>query len=179
MDAELLGGAEITGILTEAGSRAALANVEVALLRPIVKGVLRSVRTDAAGRYSFRGLASGIYVVGFSYTSTGSDDLDCYPTGYYKGATEFDAAFPLTVTAPSVLAGADEELKNVCPPEARPRVVQVSFLPAPYPPAAKRKKCRKGFHKQRAKGKVRCVKKPRKHHRRKGGRGPPAVATDR
>jgi hypothetical protein len=178
VDAELLSGVEITGTLTEAESHVPLADVDVALMRPIIPGgVLRAVRTDAAGRYAFRGLASGVYVVGFSPTVTGALSSDCYSEQYYRGSAIFATAAGLAVTAPSVLSGIDGEVTDLCR-EARPQPVQVSFYPTPPPPPPFR--CGKNQRKKWVKGKYRCVKKAKKHrHHGERRHGPGAVATGR
>jgi len=174
IDAALHVGAEISGTLTEAGTHKPLAGVEVSLLAPVSAEVLRYVKTDAAGRYAFRGRPSGTYVVGFSHTMYGAWNADCYSAQYYQGAADFAAATPLTVVAPSIRAGVDGEVTDICP-ETGPKPIQVTLLPTPpQPPVLK---CRKNFRKKFVRGKRRCVKIHKKRHHHRHRHGPRAVAT--
>jgi Carboxypeptidase regulatory-like domain len=180
IDAAMQPGAEISGRLTEAGSDKPLANVSVSLLYASTGEAARSVETDAAGNYAFRGRPAGNYIVGFSHTNGGPWNNDCYAAQYYKGSASLAGASPLTVAPPQVLTGIDGQVSDLCPD----RVIQpikVELIPTPpQPPVLK---CRKAQKKKWVKGRYRCVKKPRKHrkhHRRGAGRGGPhAVATDR
>jgi hypothetical protein len=172
IDAALQPGAEISGTVTEVGTHQPLAKIAVSLLEPGTERVVRYVETDAAGHYAFRGRPAGSYVVAFSHTLFGSWNGDCYSAQYYKGASSFGTATPLTVAPPQVVTGIDGEVARECA-EPRPTPVQVELIPTPQPLVTPRK-CRKGFHKKRVKGMVRCVRKHKKHRGqgqgRRGGR---------
>ena len=175
IDAALDVGAEISGTLTEAGSHKPLANVQVALLEPVTEKVLRSVATDVAGRYAFRGRPAGAYVIGFSHTLFGASNQDCYGAHYYKGSSTFAGATPLSVTPPQILSGVDGEVSKVCA-GTEPQPIQVTLIERP-PVVSQR--CRKGFHRKWVKGKRRCVKKHRKRHHRRHQGSQHAHATER
>lgn len=166
IDAELNRGAEISGRLTEAGTHAALANVAVSLLEPVTEKVLTRVHTDSSGHYAFRGRPAGTYVVAFSRPEFPFDG-DGFSTQFYKGASSFAAATSLTVAPPEVLTGIDGEVVNEFPP-VEPPPIQETTQP-PLPPIVKRpppRRCRKGFHRRKVKGKTRCVKiHKRKRHK--------------
>jgi hypothetical protein len=164
IDAALNRGAEISGTVTEAGTHNPLAGILVSLLSPATEETVRSVDTDAAGHYAFRGRPAGTYVVAFSRPQNAFDG-DGFSTQYYRGATSFAAATPLSVTPPNVLTGIDGEVVNEFPPlpPLPPLPPQASADPLatslPGPARAKPPlRCKKGFHKKKVKGKARCVK---------------------
>jgi Carboxypeptidase regulatory-like domain len=160
IDAALHPGAEISGTLTEAGTHKPLAHIRVDLLAPGTEEVLKFVQTDSAGNYAFRGRPTGTYVVAFSRPQSQFDD-DGFSTQYYKGATSFADATSLTVAPPEILTGIDGEVVNLFPPRRLEPIV-VTVFPTPKPP----KKCRKGFHRKKVKGKVRCVRKHKRRHQK-------------
>lgn len=181
VDAALRPGAEISGRLTEAGTGRPLAKVDVSLLSPYNAEEIRTVKTDGAGNYAFRGRPAGTYVVAFSHTLGGPWNNDCYAAQYYKGSSTFAGASPLTVATPQTLTGIDGEVADLCPPPAGPEPVKVTLIPTPpKSPPWSPIRCAKGKKKKYVKGRVRCVKKPKKHRgHRRGGHGPRAVATER
>ncbi len=172
-DAELKPGVEISGTLTEAGTHRPLPEVRVDLLAPGTEEVHRLTFTDAGGDYAFRGQSAGIYVVAFSRPQSPFDG-DGFSTQYYRNATSFAGATPLTVVPPDVLTGIDGEVEGF--PRWNPLPTQGIFLPTAQAPPPK---CRKGFRKKMVRGKRRCVKIHKKRHRRAHGHGPRARAAAR
>jgi RHS repeat-associated protein len=101
IDATLAVGGEVSGRVTSATTKAAVAGIEVCAY-PIEGGGGGCARTDASGAYTVAGLPTGSYHVRFEapYEST----LD-YITQYYDGKTYSEAdAVPVTVgvTTPNI-----------------------------------------------------------------------------
>lgn len=164
-------GVEISGRLTEAGTGQPLAGIPVELLQP-GKESSGFIVTDANGQYVYRGLREGEYILAFS-TPHGpfGTDIDCFATQYYKGATTLAGATVLAGVPGTALTGIDAELTRTCP-KPGPPPLQVSFAPATTRVGAVKRKvrCRRGFQRKRVKGELRCVKRHRRHRRRKHGR---------
>ncbi len=180
IDAVLERGAEIEGAVTEAGG-GPLAGIAVCLFEAAAARAERCGYSDDGGNYSFQGLPSGAYQVGFSLEpaeigGTGSEgEGDGFESQYFNGVSSRAQAATISVLAPALVSGVNAGLSRppepaaVTPPPAvaNPIVAAPPAVPEPKPKA---KKCKKGFRKQKAKGGVRCVKvrkRAHRHHRRK------------
>jgi hypothetical protein len=162
IDAELVIGGRIAGTVTNAANGAPMAEIEVCARENAAPNrYLSCAGTNGAGRYTIRGLPSGSYKVEFIQWDAAFEHE--VATQLYNGASTLAAAQPVAVTAPNTTPGIDGRFGTppVVPPSAPPT------SPVVHPAAPKPLKCKKGFRKKRAKGKVRCVKKVvKKHHRR-------------
>lgn len=171
IDAALNEGGRITGTVTDQATGAVLKGINVCALESF--GTLYAcTKTNAAGQYSLRRLASDDYKVLFSFDVNEfleEEDIlaDGYETEYFDGVSTLAEAKPLAVEAPATVGGINASLVSSFPP------VVVPAPPAPVPPAAIKspqrkkptKRCRAGFRKKVVKGKKRCVriKRPKKH----------------
>jgi hypothetical protein len=172
IDAALFAGAEITGTLTEAGTHSPVVKMLVEL--QYSNEGSRGTTTDAAGRYAFRGLPEGDYIVAFS-PPTGIDgtDDDGFSAQYYKGSPTRAGATILHAVPGTALTGIDGEVVDLFPP-LPPQPIAVRLVPT----RKHRLHCRKQFHKKKVKGKAHCVKVKR-HHRHKKHRARSRVVVDR
>jgi hypothetical protein len=188
INAQLLVGARVEGTVTDAGNGARLAGVAVCILKTGSAAPERCAVSDGQGEYTLPGVSSGTYDIAFSpefneFTSKEFvlPEEDGYQTQFYAGASTRAAATHVSLAAPAVSGGIDASLLSTgqSPAPLPPPPVPVSAPAAPETaPRAKpqAKKCKRGFHKRRVKGTVKCVKKKqrakhRKHrHRRHGKR---------
>jgi hypothetical protein len=197
IDAQMEIGSTIGGEVDEAGSGAALKGIRVCVLDAVSGVEVRCVATAADGSYSFSGLHSGIYVVGFSVTDEKGglpvlSQEDGYVRQYFDGQSSFGGAEPLNATQPSLYDEVDADL--VKGPEVFPRPsdgsggsgggesgdasgsgasTSSSPPPAATPPAPvpkPRLHCRKHFRAKTVNGKRRCVKVQKRHRHRHDGR---------
>ena len=163
IDVELAIGGRISGTVTNAANGAPIAEIEVCARESAAPNrYLSCAGTNGVGKYTMRGLPSGSYKVEFIQWDAGFEHE--LATQLYSGASTLAAAQPVAVTAPSTTPGIDARFGTppvVVPPSAPP------LPPIVHPVAHKPLKCKKGFRKKRAKGKVRCVKKvvKKQHHR--------------
>jgi len=152
-------GAQLFGRVTEAGTGAPLQGIRVCLFdylySPSPEYLDRCAWTDAAGNYAMRSLRAGSFKVVFSevgfgpFVSSGSFDNQ-----WWNGVSSASAATPISFAPPQSVTGIDAQLVNRFP-RPKPDPIQVTILPTPKAPP---KKCRRGFHKKKVKGKVRCVR---------------------
>jgi len=174
IDAVLQPGSQVLGRVTEAGTGAALKDVEVCVYDPLKVPSVEYAGpcdwTDAAGNYAIRSLPASTYKVVFSQEPAPEFILDdTFFEQWWKGVSSVNEATPISLTPPQSATGIDAQLVNMIQ-KPKPEPIQVSFVPRlnglkPLP-----KKCKKGFHKKKVKGKVRCVRK-HKRHGKKGGKG--------
>ncbi len=164
IDAKLARGGEILGRVTEIGTGLPRGNVFVCAYEPPPGEEQEACAwTDAGGSYAIRSIPAGTYLVAF--------EPERYPSGlfagqWWQGAATMAEATPIPIAPPETRSGIDGQLPpRFQPPPQQP--ILVSFVPHPKPPP---RKCRKGFHKKKVKGKVRCVRK-HKRHGKKGGKG--------
>lgn len=162
IDAKLARGGEILGRVTEIGTGLPRERVFVCANEADPGESQGCDLTDSNGEYAIRGLPAGTYLVAF--------ELEYLPTGlfagqWWQGAATMAAATPIEIVPPVTFTGIDGQLPPLF--RSKPDPIQVSFVPRPKPPP---KKCRKGFHKKKVKGKKRCVRK-HKRHGKKGGQG--------
>jgi carboxypeptidase family protein len=177
IDAVMKPGAQIAGNVTEAGTGAPVRGIEVCALDPA--GDLRAQEfeqcafTDVAGNYTIRSLRSGTFVVVFS-RQRGFFDADGYQEQYFDGVAFEPQATRITIAPPATRTGVNASLVNLNPkPRPQPIIVTLIERPAPKP-----LHCKRGFRKKFVKGKRRCMKVHKKHHRH-SHKGPHAEATGR
>ena len=122
--------------------------------------------TDAGGDYAIGSLPAGTYLVAF--------ELEYFPWGlwakqWWNGAETMAEADPIEIVPPESRTGIDGQATSPFWPQERAAEAQVTPPPAVTPsPAVKRPlpRCKKGFHRRWVKGKRKCVRKHRPHHRR-------------
>jgi hypothetical protein len=173
IDAVLQPGSQVLGRVTEAGTGAALKDIEVCVYDPAkvpsVEFASPCDWTDAAGEYAIRSLPVGTYKVVFSQEpNSGFFSSDTFFEQWWKGAGSVNEATPITLAPPQSATGIDAQLVNMIQ-KPKPDPIQVTFVPRPN--FHKPKKCKKGFHKKKVKGgKKRCVRK-HKWRGKKAGKG--------
>ncbi len=172
IDAALHPGAQMFGRVTEAGTGAPAAGIEVCLFdylhAPSTEYLDRCAETDAVGNYAMRSLREGTFKVTFLQRPWSGIFDKLFLQQWWNGVPAASEATPIAFAPPHSVTGVDAQLTNVKPkPEPRPAPIQVTLIPTPQPPP---KKCRKGFHKKKVKGKTRCVRrhKPRRGKHRPG-----------
>lgn len=106
IDVELATG-QISGTVTSAASKVALAGVKVCTRVP-ARFEHECARTDAQGEYTITRVHPGEYDVEFS---TAGFDGGNYASQYYQGASTSSVATKVTVTAGATDAGVDAELQ--------------------------------------------------------------------
>ena len=172
IDAALERGAEIDGTVSDAGGLPQ-PGIAVCLFEAAAAAADRCTYTGKAGSYSFRGLPSGTYEVGFSLEPPEAGleagiESDGYESQYFYGAGGRAGARTISVFAPALVSAVDAhllvppQLSPVPPPTViSPIVVAPPVIAEPKPA----RRCRKGFRKKKVKGKVRCVRVHKPHHR--------------
>lgn len=187
LDAELERGGSISGTVNAAPGGAHLAGISVCLFAVTAQRPQQCRFSDDAGEYSFTGLASGSFKVGFSLSSTelagegGATEEDVFLSQYYAGGATLAGATQISVSAPASVNGVDASLLTPqVPPPAPPVALPNQVVPPPVPisePVAKKKSmCRWGYRKRKVKGKTRCVKVRKKRGRGSGKGGKRARA---
>jgi hypothetical protein len=172
IDAVLQPGSQVLGRATEAGTGVALKDVEVCVYDPAKVPSVEFAGpcdwTDAGGNYAIRSLPTGTYKVVFSQEPNPEFILDdTFFEQWWKGAASVNEATPIALTPPQAATAIDAQLVNMIQrPKPDPILVTIIPRPQPKPP----KKCKKGFHKKKVKGKVKCVRKHKRHGKGKGGR---------
>jgi len=177
IDAEMRQGVRITGTLTEPGG-AAVPWVPVCALDPVTEVDVQCTSAREDGTYSLAGLAPGSYKVGFAIDRK-EEGLVLHPDGYVRQYFDHRPTFAeasLVGGVAGVYPGIDALLSQG--PETWPNEPPAPpYLPIsgsalwPLGPAnTARKKCKKGFHRKKVKGKKRCVKKPGKARAKSGRR---------
>jgi hypothetical protein len=171
IDAVLQPGSQVLGRATEAGTGVALKDVEVCVYDPLKVPSVEYAGpcdwTDASGNYAIRSLPGSTYKVVFSQEPNSGFILDdTFFEQWWNGVPSVSEATPISLAPPQTATGIDARLTNMIQPP-KPQPIGVTIFPRPDFPA---KKCKKGFHKKKVKGKKRCVRKHKKHHRRGGKR---------
>lgn len=126
---------------------------------------------ESEGSYVLPGLSPGEYKVEFfSY-------LHELRTQFWDHTSSLAEAEPLQLDMGTTVTGIDADLESEPAPKPKPPVVLPSLAaPSPFqavPEVRHRRHCRKGFHKRRMMGRVRCVKKQK--HRPPVGLKPSAA----
>jgi hypothetical protein len=199
IDAALVRGGRIEGVISSAATGAPLANASVCLFEASKTAPERCTYSDEVGGYAFQGLADGTYQVGFSLSpaelvsEVSSVEEDGFQAQYYADAPTRAAARGIPLVAPTIVSGVDASLVPVtaalpappAPAISAPATPAAPFIAEPQP---KRTGCKKGYARKKVKGKPRCVKvvkkkaKKRKkksshqkrHHRRPAQKHRPA-----
>lgn len=166
IDAVLQPGSQVLGRVTEAGTGAALKDVEVCVYDPLKVPSVEYAGpcdwTDSAGNYAIRSLPASTYKVVFSQEPAAEFILDdTFFEQWWKGVASVNEATPIALTPPQAASGVDAQLVNMIQ-KPKPEPIQVSFIPLLDGSKPLPRKCRKGFHKKKVKGKVKCVRKHRK-----------------
>lgn len=188
IDAKLAKGAQVAGSVTDSATGNPLSEIAVCILKASASSPERCTHTDPTGQYTLPGLPSGTYQVAFSpqFSEFAKEEFflpeeDGWYTQYYEDSPTRAGSTTLTLSAPAQRQDVDAALITtyVAPlPPAPVAAPNVAIAPPPIantPPAQKKpKKCKRGYVKRKVGGKVRCVKaggKPKKHHKKKKGRG--------
>ncbi len=181
---ELAKGSEIAGTLRAASGGASVPDVSVCLFAAASSSPERCAYSGPTGAYRFQGLPSGAYQVGFSLSlaEVGGEGVageeDGFLTQYFHGVANRSEAQTISLIAPAAATGVDASLQappTPAPPPVPP-VAPVAIVPAAPPVAVPpvKKGCKKGFRKQKVKGKTRCVKLHKKGKKKsKGGEKKP------
>jgi hypothetical protein len=172
IDDELAPGAGISGHVTDPATGAPAKGVFVCAEEPPPREQQGCAYTDEAGSYAIASLPAGTYVVAF--------ELEYFPWGHWaeewwNEAATMEEADPIELAPPEMRTGIDghasgpawqQEPESEAEPEAQPPTVLLPPVTLPVPPHRRALKCKKGFHKKKVHGKVRCVKKPKHRHPR-------------
>ena len=161
VNAALQRAGRITGTVTDAITRAPMAGVDACAWEIVAGGQYLGPcgETDAAGHYTIKRVPAGNYYVSFGQFSRPSDSwIQWYRC--MNGPPATTVAVTTGLTTSGIDAGLRKDGSSPCEPQL------VGPGPAVVKPT-KHLKCKKGFHKKKAKGKTRCVKKHRKRQRSK------------
>lgn len=173
VDAVLEPGGEIKGsVLSVAGTP--LPEILVCAIEAVAGEPETCDETGIFGQYALRPLATGSYKVGFS-VELGREffgeelflgEKDGFLTRFYDERTTLAAASPIGLVAPGVVSGINARLVATATPAAL-----IPSAPAISTAVRKFKRCGRGFKKMKTRGKQRCVKVHRHHHRKRHGAG--------
>ena len=166
IDIALQEAAEITGRVTDATSGAGVREVLVCLHDPVSGEYERCTYSYGGGVYSITGVGPGSYKVGFSEEPE-AEFADGYDTQFYPGQTSLASAATITATAGQPLSGIDAVLTRTGSGHGSPPIATPLPILTKKPPIHRRLSCKKGFKKKRVHGKTRCVKKKKKHHKKR------------
>jgi hypothetical protein len=160
VDADLLPGARVEGVVRDATDHSLVPEVKACAFWLPSSGPWMCSRPRTDGTYTIQGLPAADYKIGFFPTNP------TYPkwgAEYWDQTTSWDEAETLSLEPGTLTTGIDAVMERE--PSSLP-VPNPLAMPSAQPSAPKRapRHCRRGFHKKRAAGKVRCV---RKHHRRR------------
>ena len=176
IDVGLAPGSEIGGTLHSASSGATLADISVCMFAAGGAGPERCTYSSDDGTYRFQGLSSGSYQVGFSLGSAeiggeaASGEEDGFLSQYFAGVASRNEAQTISLVAPTARSGVDANLQTPpATPPTVPLIVPPALVPAPpaiaVPPT--KQGCKKGYRRQKVKGRTRCFKVHRKKHGKK------------
>jgi len=170
IDADLPPAAEVEGMVRRADNGAPFRELFVNF-RPLDEDAVWPVwptRGTDDGSFSMVGLPPGDYKVEFL-----PYDSDWSPQFWdHKASLEESATISLVAGTVTTGIDADIELTPTPTPQpaATPQLLAPSVVSSPLvqaqPPPPKRRVCPKGFRKKRVAGKVRCVRKHKRHHQR-------------
>jgi hypothetical protein len=161
-------GAQVSGVVTQAGTGKALANVKVCVeaVAPD-KGQLCD-STDAEGGYAIAGIPAGTYLVAFGVESTPGGGRTA--AQWWNGASAPAQATPITMAPPQIFTGVNGQIGGS---GAGPKVHAgggTTVVPGPQeasPPELTPQRCKKGYRWRKVHGVKRCVPKPHHHHLRR------------
>jgi hypothetical protein len=168
-------GAEIRGVV-RAATGGTISNVPVCLFEAAEPNPERCTDSGETGSYSFPGLSSGSYQVGFSLApgelagEAAESEGDEFETQYYDLVGSRAQAASISVIAPAVVDGIDASLavpSTVASASPSPLVSSptVPLAPTVTEPKPQKTGCKTGHRKEKVKGKARCVKRSSKKHR--------------
>lgn len=163
VDAELQEAGQITGTITDALTHAPLQGVDACAWEATGGGYLGQCgESDAAGHYKIRRVPAGAYHVSFNQFR----HAPAYAIQWYR-CSNGRPATPVNVAAGVATSGIDAGLVERwdAPCESTSAPTDAAATPAKFKKV--RFRCRKGFHRKRKKGRVRCVRKKKHHHRRR------------
>lgn len=166
IDADVPPAAGAEGVVTRADNGAPFVELFVNFW-PLNKETFWPTRPNQDGSFSIDGMPPGDYKVEFlPYSSK-------WETEFWDDKASWEEAATLSLAAGTITTGIDAEMVLEQP---SPQLTQVqplsvpSLLPTPLfefsPPQRVRRACPKGFRKKLRRGKVRCVRKHKRHHRR-------------
>jgi hypothetical protein len=172
IDAAMQEGIQVSGVVTEVGGPGPTWSARVCALTSTTEVVKQCGFPEFDGTYSIAGLPFGFYVISFSVDVEEDGQImnpDGYVRQYYNGKPTFAEADRIGGPGPGVYTGIDARL--VKGPEVFPRKPPafsqpVGITPVAWPNPQPLKRCRKGYHRKKVRGKSRCVRshKHRKHH---------------
>jgi hypothetical protein len=175
VNAALLSQGRISGHVYTAASHSPLAGVAVCGIWVETGLPGGCIHTSKTGAYEFFPVSLGAWKVVFSPEPTEFDfskkeeiNVDSLPTQFWNQKPTLAQADAIDVTSASVISGIDGLLGPGPPPAttSTPTPVAAAPLSKPKPKPKKALTCKKGFVKKRVKGHARCVRRPRRHHRR-------------
>ncbi len=164
----------ISGRVTTRKTGAPVPSIRVCAVVAAQYEIVECAQTAADGTYSIGGLETGSYKVAFNEPLPETFN-SAYISQFWQGATTFAGATPITLTAPAARGGIDAQLQvpGETSEPSPPSTGGTGLTPTPVstPPTATTPAplvCKKGFRKEKVKGALRCVRKPKKkHHRRR------------
>jgi Carboxypeptidase regulatory-like domain len=174
IDATLEEGGRIAGVVTAAAGGNPLSDVPVCLFGGAEAMPLSCTFSGESGEYLFEGLPSGSYQVGFSLGATeGGIKGGGFEAQYYDGVASRSAAATISLLAPMVVEGVDAALHAPMSPSASPSTATVPVAGVPAAATQPRAKpevkvCKKPKHKERLRGKIRCVRTVKHRTHRQG-----------
>lgn len=181
VDATLTEGGRIAGEVTAAAGGGPLGGITVCLFMSLASAAQSCVETGAEGRYVFQGLSVGSYQVGFSLDTaeiagTGTTaKAGGYMPQFYEGAATRAQATTIFLPIAGTTEGVGAALvAPALPMPAMPSLpVSTPIIAAPPTvavPKPKKFACRKGYRSKKTKGKVRCIRRVKRHARTKRGK---------
>jgi hypothetical protein len=171
----------ISGRVTTKKTGAPVAAIRVCALISTQYEVVACTQSAPDGTYSIGGLPTGSYKVAFNEPLPETFN-SAYLSQLWQGATTFATATTIPLVAPESRAGIDATLQvpGETPEPSSPAVPattsapgtppSTSTPPTPHSPAPL--VCKKGFRREKVKGKPHCVRK-RHHHKRSKHRHAP------
>lgn len=173
VDAELDAGATIGGEVSSAATGAPLDEVPVCSIDAHTGQLWICDWTDSNGGYALSFLSEGEYKVVFSvdFGEWFEEDLlegnDGYPTQFWDNQTTLANANAIDLSIGQSLGGINAQLGVPVIPTGTPTGPSLTRpVASPSAVAPSKRRCGRDFKRKRVKGKLRCVRKKRRHHQR-------------